>query len=299
MFTFRVVGQANTVAEKMGCPIDVPTPTSLKEALLFLHVMSISVNGSKQGVKKAFEQTKGHENPVEFNNLQFALENASKLRFVLITNRNARNYGKYVPLEKYGDDRACGFRIISILKKLLPKLIKTLQFLLGKVEHIKEGYWGGQRCDGSGGGELRNWLTDQNGDSFDSFERGYRAYELSAQTGNGLQGSLQALVGRNNGHLQKLNRDIQHISPPDKPHDNDHGGSSTAGPPPPSPASPEHQPQSHQDDSHPPPAMQPSPTGGDSSTAAIGGAVGATGLVGGGAAVYFLNVGGIRTLIAG
>ncbi|GIX61043.1 secreted antigen 1 [Babesia caballi] len=35
------------------------------------------------------------------------------------------------------------------------------------------------------------------------------------------------------------------------------------------------------------------------STAAIGGAVGGAGLVGGGAAVYFLNVGGIRTLIAG
>ncbi|GIX61822.1 translation initiation factor IF-2 [Babesia caballi] len=35
------------------------------------------------------------------------------------------------------------------------------------------------------------------------------------------------------------------------------------------------------------------------STATIGGVVGAAGLVGGGAAVYFLNVGGIRTLIAG
>ncbi|GIX61097.1 ribosome binding protein, putative [Babesia caballi] len=293
----------------MARHIDIPEPTTLKEALELFDVMDKSFGGAKQGVKTVFDKTL-RNNIDAFDNLHSALASASELRAGIVGYKNVKKYGEYNSLKNSGNDETCGYRIISVLKKLLPNLIKTLKFLLEKVEHIDEGYWGGQKCNGapnygfyqiqgSGEKDLYIWLTDQNGDSFDSFERGYRAYELSAQTGNGLQGSLQALVGRNNGHLQKLNRDIQHISPPDKPHDNDHGGSSTAGPPPPSPASPEHQPQSHQDDSHPPPAMQPSPTGGDSSTAAIGGAVGATGLVGGGAAVYFLNVGGIRTLIAG
>ncbi|GIX62924.1 protein transport protein Sec24D [Babesia caballi] len=68
------------------------------------------------------------------------------------------------------------------------------------------------------------------------------------------------------------------------------------------PALPPGSPQAHHSiDSQPeePPENQPSQNGAGSSTATIGGAVGGVGLVGGGAAVYFLNVGGIRTLIAG
>ncbi|GIX65488.1 ribosome-binding protein 1, putative [Babesia caballi] len=70
----------------------------------------------------------------------------------------------------------------------------------------------------------------------------------------------------------------------------------------PSPGPQDHHAQRHQPQFPPvePPAETlPSPAGGSSSTAAIGGAVGATSLVGGGATVYFLNIGGIRTLIAG
>ncbi|GIX61805.1 non ribosomal peptide synthase [Babesia caballi] len=296
---------------KIPC-LNITVPDSLKTALEFLDVMHNSVNGSKHGVKKAFEQTSRNETPAEFYDFTLALENASKLRSGIVGYNKVGRYGEYALLEKSGDDTTCGFRIIAILKDLLPKLIETLKFLYIKVGQIDNAHWGGQQCNGGsidlsyrisgyGGVELRDWLIDRNTEPPHSLKRGYRYYELSTQVGDGLKGSLQALVGGNNGHLQKLNRDIQPISPPDKPHDNDHGGSSTAGPPLRAPS--QGPTQTHQDSGYPPeepPAeTPPSHNGGDSSTAAIGGAVGATGLVGGGAAVYFLNVGGIRTLIAG
>ncbi|GIX62407.1 DNA helicase Ino80, putative [Babesia caballi] len=85
--------------------------------------------------------------------------------------------------------------------------------------------------------------------------------------------------------------------------------------PPPSPRSPMQRspssgsPERHADDSsdehnargtsHAAHTDEDEPQGTLGSTATIGGVAGAAGLVGGGAAVYFLNVGGIRTLIAG
>ncbi|GIX61136.1 uncharacterized protein BcabD6B2_05710 [Babesia caballi] len=275
----------------MSC-LNIPVPDSLKEALEFLDVMHHSFNGSKQGVKKAFEKTSGHVNPAEFNDLTLALTNACELRARIVGYHNVSKYGKYTSLEDSGNDEACGFKIISILKILLPKLITTLTFLFKKVRLFDDSHWGGQRCDGlnvhrmiSDKRDFHLWLTDKH--VYDGhILRGYGSHWLSPQTGNGLQVSLEALVGGNNGHLQTLWQRIEGIAPSYLP--------PIVAPPSPPPGPP----QTHQGGSHTPAETQPSQSA-SSSTATIGGAVGATSLVGGGAAVYFLNVGGIRTLIAG
>ncbi|GIX61533.1 uncharacterized protein BcabD6B2_09680 [Babesia caballi] len=369
----------------MVCNIDIREPKTLKEALELLDVLHKSVGGATRGIKNVLKNKLGTEKTAAFNNLQSALTNACELRAGIVGYNNVRKYGKYNNLEHSGDDEACGFRIISILKILLPKLITTLTFLLKKVGLIDDAHWGGQRCDGEsiygayhvsgyGGKELHLWLIDRIPDPSDSLKRGYGGHWLSPQTGNGLKGSLQALVGPQTRCLQKLEEHLKdipthapsqygHPSPPAHPHRSPGAASSPRGPPAyrrsPSAGLHEHGYQSHQSrvpsvergDEYipsskgsqgpqrppPPPPRSPqprlpmhrSPRGGSperhtndhssdradsgtsyehhkygtdsqpGSTAAIGGAVGATGLVGGGAAVYFLNVGGIRTLIAG
>ncbi|GIX62906.1 uncharacterized protein BcabD6B2_23410 [Babesia caballi] len=326
----------------MACHIDIREPTTLKEALALFDVMDKSVGGSKQGVKTVFDNKLGSENIAAFNNFQSALENASNLRARIVSYRRVSNYGSYGQLKNYGNDEACGLVIVATLKSLLPKLIQTLEFLLTHVDHIEQGYWGGQKCNGGSfygayyasryeGVELQNWLIDQSHVN-NSFRRGYERHELSSNTGDTLKAYLKKLVKPGQNSLGKLLASITPIatygiqvssSPTPPSHavnsrgfNRGSGGYGQYGlnsqpsgqtlssqhpppTPPPPPALPQGPPQTHQGRSHPPPAIQPSPAGGDSSTAAIGGAVGATGLVGGGAAVYFLNIGGIRTLIAG
>ncbi|GIX63307.1 flagellar biosynthesis protein FlhF [Babesia caballi] len=307
----------------MVCDISVPEPKTLKDALELLDVMDKSFGGATKGVKTVFDNTLGDDKTTAFNNLKFACENASKLRAGIVGYDRVYNYGSYGKLRNSGDDETCGLVIVDILKRVLPKLI-TLEFLLEKVGQVDDSHWGGQKCNGdgfhvsytisgSGGVGLRNWLTDLNYDSSDSLKRGYGGQRLSPQTGNGLTVSLEALVGRNTGYLQKLegyfkkipNYDPSqdsHHSPGQRPHAS---ASHASLPPPhsPQPASPQYQPHAYQDSSSQHEELseetQPSQNGADSSTATIGGAVGATGLVGGGAAVYFLNIGGIRTLITG
>ncbi|GIX61790.1 LPXTG-motif cell wall-anchored protein [Babesia caballi] len=306
----------------MTCNIDIRDQGSLRECLELFDVLHKSVGGATQGIKNVFDKTFPND-IAAFDNFQFALENAGKLRAGIVGYGKVYNYGSYEKLRNSGNDEACGYRIISILKKLLPKLIKTLQFFLGKVGRIEEGYWGGQRCDGHtnsgltytqnfGGKDLYLWLTDQNPYPSDSLKRSYRGYWLSPQTGNGLKGSLEALVDGNNGHLQKLEgyfTSIPNYVPSHQSHHSPHANShrspqsSPAPPHPRQPASPQYQPHAYQDSSSQheerSEETQPSQNGADGSTATIGGVAGAAGLVGGGAAVYFLNVGGIRTLIAG
>ncbi|GIX64164.1 flagellar associated protein [Babesia caballi] len=336
----------------MGCPIQIPTPTTLKEVLELFDVMHKSFGGAKQGVKKALEQTRRYKDPAEFNDLTLALTNASELRARIVGYHKVKKYGKYNSLENSGNDETCGYIIISILKQLLPKLIETLEFLLKKVESIGKNHWGGQRCDGgsisfsytipgSGGGELRNWLIDKSY-SGNYFCGGYERRELSSNTGDTLKAFLEKLVKRGQNSLGNLHASIKDIatygiqvnsspSPP-SPDASPHGASggsggygsyglnyqpsestasrerpSTPPPHPPTQTSPTlGGPYTHTDDNGDSGASRESyksvsepQSGATASTATIGGAVGATGLVGGGAAVYFLNVGGIRTLIAG
>ncbi|GIX65166.1 uncharacterized protein BcabD6B2_46010 [Babesia caballi] len=328
----------------MGCPIHVPTPTSLKEALELLDVMSKSVNGSERGVKTVFER-KLDNSMAAFDNFQLALNNASELRARIVGFGRVSKYGSYGHLKSYGNDYHCGLVIVDILKDLLPKLIKTLEFLLEKVKSISDNHWGGHKCNGdpnhgflhiqgSAGKELHMWLIDQNSNSSDYLKRGYSPYELTAHTGDAFKAFLEKLVKPGQNSLEKLHASIKtiatyglqrHVNLSRSPsHDassrGSNGGSGeyssyvlhsqpseptqsrerpSTPPPPPPRASSQGPPQDNQRIGYTPSETQPSPTNGDSSTATIGGAVGATGLVGGGAAVYFLNIGGIRTLIAG
>ncbi|GIX65575.1 1-phosphatidylinositol 4,5-bisphosphate phosphodiesterase beta-2 [Babesia caballi] len=323
--------------------------------------MSDSVNGSQRGVQDEIKRriqrqqlsVGVRDNHVEVNNnFDSVLKSASAVHRRIVVGNRINNYGSYKPLHTHSD-ADCASQIINILRDLLPKLIKTLKFLLQKVGQIDDAHWGGQRCDGeriygpyrisgSGGVELKNWLIDQNHDPVDSLERGYSPYELSSHTGDAFKAFLDELVKPGQNTLGKLLDSITQITPygirqvnsppslpsPDVSSRGFNGGngghryngfnSQPSGPTPsthrPSTPSPRQQMQTSPNSGSPQPHTEDHGDSGTSygphkngvqhqsagsSTATIGGAVGATGLVGGGAAVYFLNVGGIRTLIAG
>ncbi|GIX61767.1 uncharacterized protein BcabD6B2_12020 [Babesia caballi] len=389
----------------MGCTIDIPTPTSLKEALLLLHAMSNSVNGSQKGVKdeirRRIQKRQSSVGDVDNhigvnNNFQSVLENASDVHRRIVFVNRVNNYGSYKPLLDTHSDAACASRILDILEEVLPKLIETLKFLFEKVEQIDNAHWGGQQCNGGsfhgyyhasryGGVELQNWLLDKSHYG-NYFRRGYKHHELSSNPGDAFKEFLKTLVKPGQNSLEKLYASIKSIakyglrsqanpSPNPPSHDvssrglnrgsgrhgyngfnSQHIGQtlsphlpSTFTPTPPAPSSgyqaerqipgngtyagsgrtsthsshqtaqsPRTPPPNYSPPSNPGINMEdhgshqdygtgsaqfheviPEPQTTLGSTAAIGGAVGATGLVGGGAAVYFLNIGGIRTLIAG
>ncbi|GIX63435.1 ribosome-binding protein 1 [Babesia caballi] len=291
------------MAHSGGCIRSVPVPNTLKMALEFLDALHKNVGGPQRAVVEELgrQLNTGYNDHITVP-LQNVQQNASDLRLRIIGNSKVNSYKDYEPIRNSSDrDQSCVRYIVSILIHILPQLLTTLEFLESKVSNFTNGGWGRQQFGGRGRqSELDTWLTKSSADhGKDELPGGYLPTDLTSNTGNGLHTYLLKLVGHRNCYLVKLCERIKGLETSYPPHKATAQPRGPLPPPPPSPASPQHQSQSHQDGSHPPAEIQPSTAGGDSSTAAIGGAVGATGLVGGSAAVYFLNVGGIRTLIAG
>ncbi|GIX62928.1 AMP-binding domain containing protein [Babesia caballi] len=293
----------------MACNFVIHEPKTLKEALELLDVLHKSVGGAIRGVQKVFNKTLSN-GTAAFSNLQSALYHASNLRARIVGYATASNYRSYGKLKNSGDDEECGSEIIAILRSLLPKLIETLKFLLKEVKINIDDGWGMQTCNGrmpsafiSNKKDLHKWLTSQHPTVGSPLPGGYEAYKLMGSTGDSLSASLVTLLKDQNSGLYQLNKDISKINVTREVREKNHNKQKilrgSAQPSPPS------QYQTTTNDGmvyqpeQPPAEDQPAQNTGYSSTATIGGAVGATGLVGGGAAVYFLNIGGIRTLIAG
>ncbi|GIX61066.1 ribosome-binding protein 1, putative [Babesia caballi] len=317
------------MAHARGCRLSVPVPNTLKTALEFLDALHNNVGGPQMAVvnelgNKIQNVGQAHISATTSNMFHYM----NQLRLKIIGNTKLQSYGNYKEIEaSHESDIGCVNYVISILVHLLPQLVTTLEFLESRVRNFESGDWGMLHFGISGkNSELDEWLTRPEasfGYENGQLPGGYAARDLVGGFGNNLYPPLSHLVGNNNGHLKVLWQRIQGIAsgypltesprpsspeqhayaPPGSPaqsqSSSQHHGSSAQRPPSPLPR--EHGSQPRQPPAPPvkqPVESQPS-NGGDSSTAAIGGAVGATGLVGGGAAVYFLNVGGIRTLIAG
>ncbi|GIX61830.1 LPXTG cell wall anchor domain-containing protein [Babesia caballi] len=323
------------MAHARQCTRSVPVPNTLKKALEFFDALYNNVGGPQRALVNELGdkiQNDGYAEHITVT-LQNVQQSAHDLRFRIIGNRKAQSYEYYETIKSSSaKDQSCVRYIIGMLVYILPRLLNTLKVLEPKVKDFTDNGWAKQQSNGKGTkDELYLWLTESPSNSdMTRLPGGYLKTEVIGGVGNGLHTSASKLVGGANGCLQKLWQRIQQIAnnyppllaapplptPGPQPHASaspassaqsqsswQHNGSPSQDPRSPSPSfqtrgSPPHQPQSPSVE-QPPPEKQPSPVGSDSSTVAIGGAVGATGLVGGGAAVYFLNVGGIRTLIAG
>ncbi|GIX65580.1 secreted antigen 1 [Babesia caballi] len=279
------------MAPARGCSLSVHVPNTLKEALEFLDALHNNFGGPQRAVVEELEekiQNDGHGHiSVAFQNVR---ESASELRLKLIGNNRLRSYGRYNQLnESHHSDPSCKKNVISVLVHILPRLLNTLKYLEPKVKNFDRGGWGREHFGGTNNGtDIHKWLTKNSpGNSADELPGGFGRGDLHNGVGNNLYTPLSNLVGGNHGHLQELWDRIKEIAS-DYPLSIAASAQSSPG-----------QQQDNQRIGYPPADTQPSTIGAGSSTATIGGAVGATGLVGGGAAVYFLNVGGIRTLIAG
>ncbi|GIX61763.1 secreted antigen 1 [Babesia caballi] len=301
------------MAPARGCSLSVPVPNTLKEALEFLDALYTNVGGPKMAVVNELgrQLNNGYENISR--TIELVFYNVNQLRLKIIGDPRLRSYGNYNELkESHESDIECVNYVISVLVHLLPQLVTTLKFLEQKVGYFGSNYWGSESFGGTNyRTAIHRWLTKSPpGDDEDQLPGGYVARDLTRNTGNGLHTYLFELVGQRNGFLVKLCERMKRLESLYPPH------KVTPQPPSPSPhvsasqgsleldrSSSQDQQMTHQVPgylSHEPYTEIPqSPIDGSSSTAAIGGAVGATGLVGGGAAVYFLNIGGIRTLIAG
>ncbi|GIX60719.1 ribosome binding protein [Babesia caballi] len=316
------------------CSGRVRVPHTLKSGLEFLDMLYKDTYGLKRTVYRELENQFNTDYDEHITvTLENVFTNTSQLRFRIIGSSRIRSYGDYEGLKNSTyNGESCAYEVICLLVGLLPRLRVTLEFLEPKVKDFSATGWGRPNFgDPSNESELHKWLTKSStAHGKNELPGGYRPTHLIRNTGNSLHPSLFNLVDKSNGYLVKLCARLKRIEsryppyfatpilPPPVPPPN---ASASQGSPAQSQSSAqqhghpfqyrrspssEHQTrdsQSHQPqyppEEPPSPPPEPSHNDGSSSTAAIGGAVGATGLVGGSAAVYFLNVGGIRTLIAG